>query len=41
MTKEQQELLRQFEAAGKSGKTSPEAEGFFAKVKEFWEDLTE
>jgi molecular chaperone DnaJ len=41
LTKQQQELLREFEGAGKSGKTSPQSEGFFAKVKEFWEDLTE
>jgi molecular chaperone DnaJ len=41
LSKRQQELLREFEAAGKSGKTSPQSEGFFAKVKEFWEDLTE
>ena len=41
LTKKQQELLREFEGAGKSGKTSPQSEGFFAKVKEFWEDLTE
>jgi molecular chaperone DnaJ len=41
LTKKQQELLREFESAGKSGKTSPQSEGFFTKVKEFWEDLTE
>ena len=27
--------------AGKARKTSPETEGFFAKVKELWEDLRE
>ena len=41
LTKRQQELLREFEDAGKGKKTSPESEGFFARVKEFWEDLTE
>ena len=41
LTKRQQELLREFAAAGKSEKTSPLSEGFFAKVKEFWEGLTE
>jgi molecular chaperone DnaJ len=41
LTKHQQELLREFESAGKGKKTSPESEGFFARVKEFWEDLTE
>jgi molecular chaperone DnaJ len=35
----QQQLLRDFEAEG--GKTSPESEGFFTRVKEFWEDLTD
>ena len=39
LTKEQKELLKQFEAAGSKAKTSPESEGFFAKVKELWEDL--
>jgi molecular chaperone DnaJ len=43
LTKRQQELLREFEAAGKDGghETSPESAGFFARVKEFFEDLTE
>ena len=41
LTKRQQELLREFEKEGKGRSTSPESEGFFAKVKEFWEDLTE
>ncbi len=40
LTPKQRELLEQFEAeASKGGRTSPEAEGFFAKVKEFWEGL--
>ena len=38
LTKEQQELLRQFEKAG-GDQTSPESAGFFSKVKELWEDL--
>ena len=44
LTKQQQDLLREFEAGGQKGgnrSTSPESEGFFAKVKELWEDLTE
>ena len=41
LTKRQQELLREFENEGKAAETSPESEGFFARVKEFWEDLTE
>ncbi len=41
LSKRQQELLREFEKAGESAKTQPESEGFFAKVKEFFEDLRE
>ncbi len=41
LTRRQKELLREFEDEGKGRKTSPESEGFFTKVKEFWEDLTE
>jgi molecular chaperone DnaJ len=41
LTKRQEELLREFEKEGEKHKTSPESEGFFARVKEFWEDLTE
>ncbi len=39
LTKEQREMLREFESGGKN--TSPESEGFFSKVKELWDDLTE
>jgi molecular chaperone DnaJ len=40
LTARQRELLEQFEAeAGGAGRTSPENEGFFAKVKEFWDGL--
>ncbi|AWK86085.1 molecular chaperone DnaJ [Azospirillum thermophilum] len=38
LTKRQQELLREFDTAGKEG-SHPQSEGFFAKVKELWEDL--
>ncbi len=38
LTKKQQELLREFDTAGKEG-SHPQSEGFFAKVKELWEDL--
>ena len=38
LTKKQQELLREFDAAG-GRETSPDSEGFFSKVKELWEDL--
>lgn len=40
LTKRQQELLREFEKAGETSKGQhPESEGFFAKVKELWDDL--
>jgi molecular chaperone DnaJ len=36
----QRELLEQFEAeAAENARSSPESEGFFAKVKEFWDGL--
>jgi molecular chaperone DnaJ len=41
LTKRQQELLREFEKAGDGRTTHPESEGFFAKVREFFEDLRE
>ena len=42
LTKKQRDLLQEFEKLGpKSGGTHPQSEGFFAKVKELWEDLTE
>ena len=40
LTAKQRELLEAFEAeAVQGGKSSPESEGFFAKVKEFWDGL--
>lgn len=41
LSRKQRELLKEFEAAGKGRSFSPESEGFFTKVKEFWEDLKE
>ena len=42
LSKRQKELLKEFnEAGGKKSQNSPETEGFFTKVKEFWEDLTD
>ena len=41
LTKRQQELLREFEQEGENRNTHPESEGFFARVKEFFEDLRE
>lgn len=39
LSKRQKELLEEFNEEG--GGTSPESEGFFAKVKDLWEDLKE
>ena len=40
LSRRQRELLEEFEAeAGKDGRSSPESDGFFAKVKEFWDGL--
>ncbi|MDW8399423.1 MAG: molecular chaperone DnaJ [Acetobacteraceae bacterium] len=40
LTPRQRELLQQFEAEAEgNARTSPESEGFFAKVREFWEGL--
>lgn len=40
LSKRQQELLREFERAGEGGDGHhPESEGFFAKVKELWDEL--
>jgi molecular chaperone DnaJ len=41
LTDEQKKLLREFEGAGNHERHSPESHGFFAKVKELWEDLKE
>jgi molecular chaperone DnaJ len=44
LTKEQKELLEKFAKTSRKGgskATSPQSEGFFAKVKELWEDLTD
>ena len=41
LTKRQQELLKEFEQESEHQKQNPESHGFFARVKEFWEDLTE
>ena len=39
LTRRQQELLREFEKAGQARSYSPESEGFFARVKELWQEL--
>lgn len=43
LTKEQQDLLRQFETAGGGSQKdqNPESAGFFKRVKDLWDDLTE
>ncbi len=41
LTKRQKELLKEFRDEGKGKNTNPETDGFFAKVKDFWDDLTE
>jgi molecular chaperone DnaJ len=41
LTRRQQELLREFEAGGDEQRTSPESHGFFARVKELWDELKE
>jgi molecular chaperone DnaJ len=41
LTDKQKQLLKEFEQAGDHADQSPESHGFFAKVKEFWEDLTD
>jgi len=40
LTKRQRELLEEFAAEG-GDKISPRSEGFFSKVKDLWEDLTD
>ena len=41
LSKKQKEMLREFEKGEDSKPISPQTESFFAKVKEFWEDLKE
>ena len=41
LTKRQKELLGEFSEAGGSRSHSPQSEGFFTRVKEIWEDLTD
>jgi molecular chaperone DnaJ len=41
LTRRQKDLLREFEDEGKGHATSPQSDGFFSKVREFWDDLTE
>jgi len=39
LTKKQKEIMEEFAKDSSDGKTNPQSAGFFAKVKELWEDL--
>ena len=39
LSKKQKELLKEFEDIAQTGQNSPQSSSFFAKVKEFWDDL--
>ncbi len=41
LTSRQKELLREFDEAGHSGGHNPETEGFFSRVRDFWQNLTD
>ncbi len=41
LTRRQTELLREFEKEGRGRNRTPETEGFFSRVKELWDDLTD
>jgi len=41
LTARQKELLKEFEEAGGTSSHSPESDGFFTKVKDLWQDLTD
>lgn len=41
LSEKQRRLLEEFEASGTREKQSPESHGFFAKVKELWDELKE
>lgn len=41
LTKRQKELLEEFAGEGSEHETSPESSGFFKRVKELWNDLTD
>ncbi|MBL0941474.1 MAG: molecular chaperone DnaJ [Alphaproteobacteria bacterium] len=39
LSKKNKDLLKEFEKSTKNAQTNPQSEGFFAKVKEFWDNL--
>jgi len=41
MTKKQKQLLQEFKEDDKGANTSPQSQGFFTKVKDFWDNLQE
>ena len=41
LTARQKELLREFDEAGRSKGHHPESEGFFSRVREFWQNLAD
>ncbi len=41
LTSRQKELLGEFDEAGHSGGHNPETEGFFSRVRDFWQNLTD
>ncbi len=41
LTSRQKDLMRQFDEAGHAGNHNPESEGFFSRVREFWQNLTD
>ncbi|MBN33979.1 MAG: molecular chaperone DnaJ [Rhodospirillaceae bacterium] len=41
LTARQKELLKEFEEAGGGKSQNPESDGFFARVKDLWQDLTD
>ena len=40
LTKRQKELLEEFQTISESSDNSPESEGFFKSVKDFWGKMT-
>ena len=41
LTSRQKELLKQFDEAGNGRNHNPETEGFFSRVRDFWQNLTD
>ncbi|MDR2416619.1 MAG: molecular chaperone DnaJ [Holosporales bacterium] len=41
LTQKQKELLETFEQASDSSKTNPQSDGFFARIRDFWQEFCE